>query len=147
MRRSEALAPLSRDHHHALVVARELARATPENTVPVAHRFVDFLEAHELAHFALEESVLLPAVPDEEPGPELARRVLDDHAFLRDALRRLRHSDPEPEGQYLHELGRRLRAHVQMEERELFPYLEALLSESALEEIGSRLRASDARRR
>ncbi len=112
----------------------------------MAQRFVEFLEGHELAHFAVEESVLLPAVADEEPGPELARRVLDDHAFLRDALRRLRQSENEPEDQYLHELGSRLRAHVQMEERELFPYLEELLSESALQEIGSRLRASDARR-
>jgi hemerythrin-like domain-containing protein len=129
------------------MIARELARATSTNARPVAQRFVEFLEGHELAHFAVEESVLLPAVPAEDPGPELARRVLDDHAFLRDAVRQLHQSDHDLEARYLHELGRRLRAHVQMEERELFPYLEERLSESALTEIGSRLRAGAAGRR
>jgi hemerythrin-like domain-containing protein len=145
MRRSPALEELSRDHHHALVIARELVRATPENAARAASRFVEFLAHHELEHFAVEEEVLLPALPDEDPGPEFARRTRDDHTFLREAMRRLAGGDRAPDGEFLHTVGQRLRAHVQMEERELFPYLEELLSEAALEQLGARLRAFHAR--
>jgi hypothetical protein len=94
MRRSEALAPLSRDHHHALVIAAALERADRDGAQEAAERFVDFLAAHELAHFALEESVVLPAVPDEETGRTLVERVLNDHAYLRGACERIRCSQP-----------------------------------------------------
>jgi len=43
MKRAAALAPLSRDHHLALVVARELARAGPGQTEAARGRFVRFL--------------------------------------------------------------------------------------------------------
>jgi len=141
MRRSEALAPLSRDHHHALVIARDLARATPEDAAAVARRFVEFLKRHELAHFALEESILLPAVGEQEPGPALAQRVRADHSFLREAMRALADGDQAPGAERLHRVGARLREHVQMEERELFPHLERRLDDPALEAVGTRLRA------
>jgi hemerythrin-like domain-containing protein len=144
MKRSDALAPLSRDHHHALVLARELSRADENDVAPVGARFVGFLARHELAHFDLEESVLLPAVPREERGRLLARRLLHDHEFFRAAMRELRDSSGTATSGFLHELGARLRAHVQMEERELFPYLEEALSERELEEIGAAIRSRDA---
>lgn len=147
MKRSEALAPLSRDHHHALVVARALVNATDETAATAAQQFVEFLAGHELAHFAVEESVLLPVIPAEARGRELARRVLEDHAFLREALRRLREPAAAVDVGSLQSIGGRLRDHVRMEERELFPYLEGSLSEGALEDIGLRIRASAQRRR
>jgi hemerythrin-like domain-containing protein len=139
MKRSAALAPLSRDHHVALVIARELARAAEADAEAAQARFVRFLGEHELAHFALEESVLLPALREEPSGPELARRMLEDHEWLRAAMRRLRGSADAASVEYLHAVGKRLRGHVQMEERELFPYLEEVLDAAALEEIGSQL--------
>jgi hypothetical protein len=139
MKRSEALAPLSRDHHVALVVARELSRATADTADAATHRFVSFLSEHELAHFASEERVLLPAIPADEPGPGLARRLLDDHAYLRGVLGELRSGARNASPELAHELGTRLRAHVQMEERELFPYLEGSLDPATLEEIGRKL--------
>lgn len=138
MRRSEALAPLSRDHHHALVIATALQRADQQRAGEVAARFAEFLSHHELSHFALEESVLLPAVPD-EAGRVLAERVLDDHAYLRAAWQRLRDQGAHPDLDFLHAVGRRLRDHVRMEERELFPYLEESLDTAALAELGARL--------
>ncbi len=147
MKRSQALAPLSRDHHRALVVARALARASDDTAAAAADRFVEFLEHHELAHFAVEESVLLPVIPTGEPGSELARRMREDHAFLREATRRLRASGAVPDAASLRVIGQRLRDHVQMEERELFPYLEESLSAAALDEIGSRVQASAGRQR
>jgi ketosteroid isomerase-like protein/hemerythrin-like domain-containing protein len=139
MRRSEALAPLSRDHHVALVVAAALQRAGQDDLEAAVARFVEFLTGHELSHFAVEEAVLLPAVPDDDTGQALAARVLEDHAFLRDALKRLRHSPVAADLDLVHAVGVRLREHVRMEERELFPYLERLLDPATLDDIGSRL--------
>jgi hemerythrin-like domain-containing protein len=139
MKRSEALAPLSRDHHVALVVARELSRAGDSDAASATERFVRFLARHELAHFALEESVLVPALPPGEHGAALGERLLEDHEFLREALRRLQASPAAGTVSFLHEVGERLRAHVRMEEQELFPYLEQSLDERALATIGAKL--------
>lgn len=139
MKRSPALAQLSRDHHVALVVARQLANADTDDAAAAAVRFVEFLAGHELAHFALEETVLLPAMPDGPRGQTLTERMLEDHEYLRLGAKRLRDSSQPLNTEYLHQLGQRLRAHVQMEERELFPYLEQALDPATLEELGARL--------
>jgi hypothetical protein len=62
-----------RDHHHALLIAVALERADRDRAPEAAERFVDFLAAHELAHFALEGSVVLPAVA---PFSSIARPVV-----------------------------------------------------------------------
>jgi hemerythrin-like domain-containing protein len=139
MKRHEALAPLSRDHHVALVVARELSRASPDRAEAAAKRFVRFLVEYELKHFALEESVLLPALPDHAEASTLAGRVREDHEHLRAAMRQLQDSPRAANVESLHDLGAFLLAHVQMEERELFPYLERSLEPAALDQIGTRL--------
>ena len=143
MRRSAALAGLSRDHHHALVVARQLYRARPQDAETAAERFVTFLAGHELAHFELEERVLLPALPDAPAAKELARTTRDQHARLRAAARRLQDRRDPPELAVLHEAGELLRDHVRMEEQELFPLVEESLDEAALEALGRRLREAD----
>jgi hemerythrin-like domain-containing protein len=139
MKRSAALAPLSRDHHQALVIASELSTAAPHQAAQAAERFVRFLSDHELSHFALEESVLLPSLPQDGRGQGLANRARTDHAFLRAALTRLQAAPADASAEFLHEVGSRLQAHVRMEERELFPFIEASLEPAALERLGSRL--------
>jgi predicted enzyme related to lactoylglutathione lyase/hemerythrin-like domain-containing protein len=136
MKRSQALAPLSRDHHVALVVAQTLTRADAHSAAQAADRFASFLERHELGHFRLEESILLPALPGNE---QLAQRVRSDHDFLRQACARMQSGRAAPSVEWLHEVGSRLRAHVQMEEQELFPYLEETLDPDELSRLGARL--------
>lgn len=139
MRRSAALAPLSRDHHDALVIAMTLARASDTTAQSSAMLFADFIEEHEARHFALEESLLLPALPPGQQGELLAERVLADHRYLRDAAQEIRLAHARPGVGHLRSLGARLRAHVQLEERELFPYLEESLDSTTLEQIGAQL--------
>lgn len=141
MRRSAALAPLSRDHHDALVIAMMLTRARDATAQACATLFADFIAEHEARHFALEESLLLPALPPGARGQMLARRVLADHRDLRDAAEELRVTHMRASAEQLHALGARLRAHVQLEERELFPCLEESLDPAALERIGAQLEA------
>lgn len=142
VRRSAALAPLSRDHHDALVIAMTLTRAGDTTARSSAMLFSDFIREHETRHFALEESLLLPALPPGERGRLLAERVLADHRYLREAAEQLRLARTDPSAEQLHSLGARLRAHVQLEERELFPYLEQSLDATTLERIGTELEAT-----
>jgi hemerythrin-like domain-containing protein len=144
MKRSAQLAPLSRDHHVALVVARALSRAVAADAATAAGRFVDFMADQGLEHFALEEAVLLPFVPGQDRGRLLANRMLNDHEHLRDVWRRARAAPGEVPIEQLHALGSRLREHVRMEENELFPYLEESLDAAVLDEIGARLQGGPA---
>ncbi len=142
MKRSEALAPLSRDHHYALVVASALTRADQRTARSSAMLFADFVLEHVDGHFGIEESLLLPALPDDDAGRHLAGRVLDDHRYLRKAAAELRHADDDPNIDHLRTLGARLRSHVQLEERELFPRLETALDEASLAQLGERIAQS-----
>jgi hemerythrin-like domain-containing protein len=137
MKRSEALAPLSRDHHYALVVASALTRADQHTARSSAMLFADFILDHVEEHFGIEEALLLPALPDNDAGRRLAARVLDDHRSLRAAAADLRHAHDEPDSDHLQMLGARLRSHVQLEERELFPCLETSLDEASLARLGA----------
>lgn len=99
---------------------------------------MDFLRAHELGHFALEESELLPLVPDEPEAQTMAARVRSDHRFLSAALREMERTGP-PALDTLHAVGDRLDQHVRLEEQQLFPYLERVLAPEVLEAVGKRL--------
>jgi hypothetical protein len=116
MKRDPRLQRLSREHHHALVLARRAVRG--ELSLEQAHRAF----AEELApHFAIEEQHLLPALAN-TGETALADRTRREHDEMRAALAR---GD-------LAELGRLLTAHVRFEERELFPACERLIPEHLL---------------
>ena len=139
MKRSAALVPLSRDHHTALVVARELCRSTEANAQAAATRYVEFLRRHELEHFAVEEAVLLSAMPDGPGARGFDQHVRADHDYLRAALRRLEEEGSAPSVALLHEIGARLREHVRFEEREVFAYIERELNAATLAALGARI--------
>ena len=141
MKRSAALTLLSEDHHHALLIASVLSRASAATARSSAMLFADFITEHEAQHFALEESILLPALPAGVREQELAARVRADHRYLLDAAHELG-AGAEPSVAALTRVGTRLRGHVQLEERELFPYLEDSLDPAILERIGAALRAA-----
>jgi hemerythrin-like domain-containing protein len=136
MKRSDALAPLSRDHHQALFVAMKLKRAEDLEPREVA---LDLFDSVEREHFAIEERVLLPTwlakAPDERS--EMAKRVVDEHAALRSAAARIRDADVTIAD--LRELGIILERHVRYEERELFPAIEDDLTDDDLRALGEEL--------
>jgi hypothetical protein len=138
MKRHPALVPLSRDHHHALVLARQLRRAEAANAGEAAHAFLAHWMEEERLHFRLEEEVLLPAYAAHgDPEHPAVIRTLLDHMEIRRDVERLA-AGPEP--QLLHELGARLADHVKLEVQELFPLIERTVPEPALEALGERLR-------
>ena len=141
MKRHPALAPLSRDHHHALVLARRLRRAGATDSHEAAQAFLEHWSEEERLHFRLEEEVLLPAYATygDPDHPAVIRTLLDHIRIRRDVERLAAGADLE----LLHELGARLADHVKLEEQELFPLIEHTMPESALAALGERLNAAE----
>ena len=145
MKRSEALAPLSRDHHQGLFVALQLKRAEPETAANARQDFLDFFEREGARHFRTEEEVLLPAYARHgEPDQPEVVRVLVDHVDLRRRAQDLAAS-PDPDPAELHELGERLESHIRHEERVLFPLIEEALPLEELEQVGAAVERAEAR--
>lgn len=138
MKRHPALVPLSRDHHHALVIARRLRHATTQTAAETARAFLAHWDAEQRLHFRLEEELLLPAYAAHgAPDHAAVLRMLVDHMLIRRDAARLANAPPL---ELLHDLGARLADHVELEERELFPLIEKTIPEPELDALGDRLR-------
>lgn len=132
MKRSAALAPLSRDHHQGLVVAQRLRRADADGLPAARQAFLEFWAAEGRRHFREEEEILLPAFARHGPADhETVARVLCEHVDLRRRAADLA-AEPGPGLAEAHELGARFTAHIRHEERVLFPLIEAALPEAEL---------------
>ena len=133
MKRHPALLRFSRDHHHTLVLARRLRGATDETAAETVRVFLTHWHAEEKQHFRLEEELLLPAYAAHgDPAHPAVIRMLIDHMLIRRDAARLT-AQPPPE--LLHDLGARLRSHVELEEHEVFPLMEATIPEPELIEL------------
>ena len=136
MKRSQELTPLSHDHHHGLFAAMKLKRATDETAGDAREGFLAYWHSQGRRHFAIEERLLLPALPADVPDCAAAgTRIRLDHEELR---RRAAEATPEAVDA-LRELGELINAHVRFEEREVFPLVEARLSAAELGELGRRI--------
>lgn len=150
MDRHPALQDLSRDHYQILVLCTHVERAL-EGEPPVTdpeEAAADLARAWAgdlPAHLREEETVLLPALAWEgsvlevEPVP----LVHDDHPWLRDRLDALVDAvaDDEPAAEVAGGIVGRLRRHVELEERTLFPNVEAILSEDQLGDLAEASRS------
>lgn len=135
MKRHPALRQLSRDHHHALVVAQLLKRADPATAEDAFKRFLDYWITEGRGHFREEEEILLPELARfADPDQPIVARVLVDHVRIR-AL-----AEGPAEVRQLHELGSQLEGHIRREERELFALIEREIPEAQLNELAARLR-------
>jgi hypothetical protein len=134
VKRHPHFAPLSDDHHAALVLARH-SRKTGEAAMgardldaawqAIRRRFSAELEPH----FLVEEELLLPPLASQGEAA-LVERTRTDHARLRELV--AAHASPER----MLAFGKLLHAHVRFEERELFARAEEVLSPSTLETVG-----------
>lgn len=142
MKRSEALAPLSRDHQHALYAALRLRRAHEATLRDAVEQFLRFFETEGRRHFEIEEQLLVPALPaDDGEWSAGVARVLDDHEAIRAGAEELR---TRASMKSAVALGERLNDHVRFEERELFPLLERRLDDDALAALGEAVAAAEA---
>jgi hypothetical protein len=132
VKRDPCLDRLSRDHHQALTIALRLTRATADTVEQTRRELHEFWRDQGRLHFRVEEEVLLPAFAAYgDAYHPLIATTLCDHVAIRHRVDVLL-SGPKPAPSALHGLGIRLREHVRMEERKLFPLIERSVPSAAL---------------
>ena len=98
--------------------------------------FLDHWSQEERAHFGSTKDILLAgyAAHGDVAHPAVVRDLLDHILIRRDAGR----PADAPELDLVHELGARLARHVELEERELFSFVEQTLPEDDWVAFGER---------
>jgi hemerythrin-like domain-containing protein len=142
MKRSKALAALSRDHHQALVVAQKLRLASAATACEARDAFLGYWTGHGREHFRLEEELLFPAYAGYgDPHDPLVLRALGQHVMIRHRAAALAHVGIALPAS-LEQLGAELAAHVRLEEREVFPLIERVMPTHELEAVARELESA-----
>lgn len=150
MKRHKSLYPLSHDHHHALVQARNLRVASSDPGLPsflkAGRDFIAFWDSKLQTHFRQEEEILLPGFSKYSSTDRVEIiETLKQHIEIRRACRELRdnlNKEAAPEAESLRKLGALLEKHIRYEENQLFPAIEEAVPEEELWEM-NRLMAED----
>ena len=139
MKRHEAIAPLSRDHHGSLILAQLLKinapkyPGLPDNAKGKARYAQQQFEAHIKKHFQQEE-IMLEKAKDIHPSiKNLTQEIKAEHNEIRRLFKSLNTEDDLDNT--MNALGVALENHIRKEERILFPLLQQHSSETLLQEI------------
>ncbi len=126
MKRHPDLLKLSREHHGALRLARDVRHAAkdgePDAVAALAQCVVEAFAVELDPHFRVEELGLL-VILAQAGHHALVERTLADHAELRRLANALANPDTKTLGRFAELLG----AHVRFEEREVFEAAQAEL--------------------
>ncbi|MBS4043384.1 MAG: hypothetical protein KGZ59_06165 [Chitinophagaceae bacterium] len=143
MKRIEALAPLSRDHHNSLILAQLLKKGAPKyKELPTQLEekrdyALQHFEEHIKSHFIQEEIVLKSVKHIDSSINLICIEIFDEHKKLHQLFSSLKNSvDIE---NALDEIGILLEAHIRKEERILFPILQEKCSTDELNRIHQQL--------
>jgi iron-sulfur cluster repair protein YtfE (RIC family) len=130
--RDKFLTPLSREHHHGLLLCWKIRTGFRRNIeLDRILSYADwFYKTYLIAHFEIEEKYVFPVLGN---GNDLVKRALKEHR----KLRRLFDGINE-EHKNLGLIEEELDAHIRFEERILFNEIQAVASPKQLEEISSR---------
>lgn len=153
LKRHAGLAPLSRDHHEGLVMARRLIRGKgsserdewPSDPAEQVAHLSEFFETDLRPHFEAEEACVFPVAARTLPdGEALVSALRADHRTLEAMLRSLSaapisRSPATDRKRRLAAFGELLQAHIHTEERVLFERMQAAAEPGALEAMGARL--------
>ncbi len=138
-KRHPSLVPLSREHHHGLLLAFRIKHGLPETRQPrdspheQAADTVRFFQKSLTPHFRAEADILFPAIRVMQPqASPLLDRLIQEHAAMRELANHIDRQVPDgPQlTQLLASFGTLLERHIRCEERELFPMYEAHVSEA-----------------
>lgn len=134
MKRDKNLQALSRDHHHGLLLGWKIRQGLKHNVNAglIAEYILYFSEAALFPHFAEEEQQILIFLNDDN---DLKLKTLDDHREIAAMIKSI-NIDSDDSENFL-KIASRLDDHIRFEERELFPYLQEVLSADQLNLIGA----------
>ncbi|AXP80970.1 hypothetical protein CJ739_1885 [Mariniflexile rhizosphaerae] len=128
LKRHKALQPLSREHHHGLLLSWKIRAGFSKNIEPERIKvYADwFFKTHLIPHFEMEEQFVFPVL---ESNNELVKKALEDHTLLK----RLFEDDHIEIA--LSQIEKALDEHIRFEERVLFPEIQKAATELELLEI------------
>ncbi len=129
MKRHEALQPLSREHHHGLLLCWKIRTGLSKNVSPERiKKYVEwFYSEHIEAHFEVEEQHIFPLLG---MNHQMIKKAMAEHR----RLKRLFTGEEEVE-KSLSRIEDELERHIRYEERELFPKIQETASEEQLEMV------------
>ena len=139
MKRHETLAPLSREHHGALILAQLIKRNAPEYKglpATISDKVVyaiNYYKNELKTHFKKEEILLKQVKTLHHSIAAIADEIVAEHVLLKTLFLSLSNTfDPEA---ILNELGNELEAHIRKEERVLFPLIQEHCTEEMLQKL------------
>ncbi|UPS91594.1 hemerythrin domain-containing protein [Bizionia sp. M204] len=129
LKRHKALQPLSREHHHGLLLSWKIRSGFSKNvSVERMKTYADwFFENHLIPHFELEEAEIFSILDSQN---ELVKKALADHR----RLKRLFAEDSSLD-KSLSKIEEELEQHIRFEERILFPEIQKVATEEQLQHI------------
>ena len=129
IKRNEFLKPISREHHHGLLLCWKIRTGLKKNVAPERiKKYVDwFFEQYLLPHFEIEELYIFPILGNEH---ESVKKALSEHR----RLARLCNSKTDLL-KNLNLIEEELESHIRFEERVLFNEIQEVANKTQLEFI------------
>jgi iron-sulfur cluster repair protein YtfE (RIC family) len=130
-RRHESLIPLSREHHYGLLVCLRIHRGIEKHKADLdwlsqrAEKVIRFFESDLKTHFAVEETIVFPAMSEIEETSTVIEKLIEEHRAITSLIQRLQQVRGLLQlSRLLREFANLLEAHIRREERVLFPCYE-----------------------
>lgn len=137
LKRHPALIPLSKDHHFGLLLCWKIRtgirKAIPPDRIAVYVTY--FYKNHLKSHFEEEEQHIFTLLDEKD---EKRKKAEHQHRKIRRLVKKLS-LEPEKVNVALGQIEEELETHIRFEERNLFPYLQSCLDESALERLREKI--------
>lgn len=129
IKRNEFLKPISREHHHGLLLCWKIRTGLKKQVVPERiKKYVDWFYKHHLVpHFEIEEKYIFPILGNEH---EMVKKALSEHR----RLKRLCKSTTDVL-KNLNLIEEALESHIRFEERILFNEIQLIATEAQLKLI------------
>ncbi|MXV37344.1 hemerythrin domain-containing protein [Flavobacteriaceae bacterium Ap0902] len=128
IKRVEEMQGVSRDHHHALLLAFKINKGIGLNIAPdrIRKYILWFREEHLVPHFIVEEKWMFPILGEDN---EKVQQALSEHKRLLDLSKSAENYNT------MHDFAEELKAHIRFEERDLFQDIQANATQEELENI------------
>lgn len=129
IKRDKKLQPLSREHHHSLLLCWKIRKGFNKEVEPERiKKYTDwFFARHILPHFEIEEVYMFPVLGTEH---EMVKKALAEHRRLRRLYKK-----KTQVVRSLNQIEEELERHIRFEERELFNEIQRVATPEQLEYI------------
>jgi len=128
-KRHKALQPLSREHHHGLLLSWKIRSGFSKNIAPERMRTYAnwFFKTHLIPHFEMEEEHIFTIL---ESDNELVKRALAEHRRLNRLF-----AETDNDAKTLSKIEEELEQHIRFEERVLFPEIQKVATKEQMLQI------------